>query len=362
MNGPDVSSYQPGNITALVPLDFAIMKATEGIHYVSPTCDQQYQIAKSKGKGLGVYHFASGLDPVAEADFFVNNVQGYLGEAILILDWEANAIPKGADWVRAFVRRIKERTNVPPIIYGSQSPLTQYNIAKVAAEEDCALWPARYENNNRVGYQKADMLFDGAVIRQYTSHGLLPGYDGNLDLNYSTLTLDQWKKYALGHREGQPAPVVTPGPNPLRKSNDEIATEVMRGAWGNGQDRKDRLAAAGYDYGAIQDIINGVYERRPDDVVANEVIQGKWGIGDDRRHRLESQGYNYDTIQGLVNKKLNTPTSNPAVYITIPGGSYLGNIAAQYGTTVAQLLVWNRPKYPSMTANYIQAGWVIRVK
>jgi GH25 family lysozyme M1 (1,4-beta-N-acetylmuramidase) len=359
MNGIDVSAYQPTNITALVPYDFAIIKATEGTGYVSASCDQQYQLAKKAGKGLGVYHFASGVDPVAEADFFINNVQGYLGEAILVLDWEANAIPRGAEWVRAFVRRVKERTNVPPVIYGSASPLSQYGIPAVAAEENCGLWVAAYPNSARTGYRDEAQLL-GGVIRQYSSTGLLSGYGGNLDLNCSILSLETWRKYANGKRETGETPVVPP--QPLRKSNEDIATEVMRGAWGNGEDRKARLAAAGYDYQAIQDIINGKYVRRSDDEVVTEVINGKWGIGDDRRARLAEQGYDYNVIQGKVNERLNTPVATPAINIVIPSGSWLGQIAAQYGTSVAQLLVWNKPKYPTMTANYIQAGWNIRVR
>ncbi len=36
------------------------------------------------------------------------------------------------------------------------------------------------------------------------------------------------------------------------KSVDELAREVIRGDWGNGDERKKRLIAAGYDYYAIQ--------------------------------------------------------------------------------------------------------------
>ncbi|MCM1277193.1 MAG: peptidoglycan DD-metalloendopeptidase family protein [Lachnospiraceae bacterium] len=36
------------------------------------------------------------------------------------------------------------------------------------------------------------------------------------------------------------------------KSLDEIAREVIRGDWGNGDERKKRLTAAGYDYSAVQ--------------------------------------------------------------------------------------------------------------
>jgi hypothetical protein len=40
------------------------------------------------------------------------------------------------------------------------------------------------------------------------------------------------------------------------KSVDEIAREVIAGKWGSGQDRKNRLAAAGYDYGTVQNRVN----------------------------------------------------------------------------------------------------------
>lgn len=44
--------------------------------------------------------------------------------------------------------------------------------------------------------------------------------------------------------------------NNTKKSNEEIADEVIAQKWGNGQDRKNRLANAGYDYNTIQAIVN----------------------------------------------------------------------------------------------------------
>lgn len=40
------------------------------------------------------------------------------------------------------------------------------------------------------------------------------------------------------------------------KSDEEIADEVIRGLWGNGEDRKTRLTTAGRDYEAIQKLVN----------------------------------------------------------------------------------------------------------
>lgn len=41
-----------------------------------------------------------------------------------------------------------------------------------------------------------------------------------------------------------------------KKSNDDIANEVIQGRWGNGAVRKKKLTEAGYDYTAIQNIVN----------------------------------------------------------------------------------------------------------
>ena len=38
--------------------------------------------------------------------------------------------------------------------------------------------------------------------------------------------------------------------------------------------------------------------------IADEVILGLWGNGEERKQRLEEEGYNYDAIQEIVNNKL----------------------------------------------------------
>lgn len=108
---------------------------------------------------------------------------------------------------------------------------------------------------------------------------------------------------------GSPAPA--PNPQPSRKSDDQIANEVIAGLWGNGDDRKARLARAGYDYGTIQGIVNrklsggsSVPARKSNDTIADEVLKGYWGNGQDRVRRLQAAGYDYNAVQNLVNQKL----------------------------------------------------------
>ena len=42
------------------------------------------------------------------------------------------------------------------------------------------------------------------------------------------------------------------------KSINEVAKEVINGKWGNGSDRTNRLAAAGYDAKAVQNEVNRI--------------------------------------------------------------------------------------------------------
>lgn len=45
---------------------------------------------------------------------------------------------------------------------------------------------------------------------------------------------------------------------PVKKSVDTLAKEVIQGKWGNGEERKKRLTAAGYDYNAVQKRVNEI--------------------------------------------------------------------------------------------------------
>lgn len=105
-----------------------------------------------------------------------------------------------------------------------------------------------------------------------------------------------------------PKPVApTPRP-PKRKPVDVIAEEVIKGHWGNGDTRVQRLKASGYDPKAVQAAVNALLKKPGSSKtayqVAQEVIQGKWGVGSQRRKRLRAAGYNWQEIQNVVNRLL----------------------------------------------------------
>lgn len=97
---------------------------------------------------------------------------------------------------------------------------------------------------------------------------------------------------------------------PPRKSISQLANEVIARKWGDGQDRKDRLKKAGYNYDAVQREVNRLLtpkgDRKPKLTIAQiatQVERGEWGNGADRRTRLTRAGYNYAAIQAEVNRR-----------------------------------------------------------
>ncbi len=98
-------------------------------------------------------------------------------------------------------------------------------------------------------------------------------------------------------------------PKAAKKSIDQLAREVVSGGWGNGDERKARLSAAGYDYASVQNRVNqllsgGEPEKKSNAEIIEEVIAGKWGNGTERKNRLTAAGYNYSAIQRAVNERL----------------------------------------------------------
>ena len=314
LKGIDISKWQTGIDLSKIDCDFVIVKSTEGIGYVDRKCDSFYQQAKRLGKKLGFYHFARPRnDAVREAQYFYNNTKNYFGEAIPILDWEAENKSDVA-WAKRWLDEVYRLSGVKPLIYMSESVANAYNWSSVA-NADYGLWVAKYRDNNpdynynmaNAGTRPRVKWWKFYCMWQWTSTGRLNGYSGNLDCNVFYGDGTTWDKYAGKSGTTQP---VKPTQQ-VKKPNEEIANEVINGAWGNGEDRKKRLTDA---------------------------------------------GYNYTVVQAIVNKKM--AARNQSVYYVVKSGDTLSAIASKYGTTYQQLAKINGIANP----NKIYPGQKIRVK
>lgn len=152
----------------------------------------------------------------------------------------------------------------------------------------------------------------GSKSNEELADEVIAGKWGNGDDRKNRLTAAGYNYSAIQSIVNQKLSGVSSTPKPSTKSNETIAQEVINGAWGNGQERKDRLTAAGYDYNAIQSIVNQKLgagsssnsNKKSNETIANEVIRGDWGNGQDRKNRLQAAGYDYNAIQAIVNRKL----------------------------------------------------------
>lgn len=73
--------------------------------------------------------------------------------------------------------------------------------------------------------------------------------------NFLRSKIEEIARKANEINSGSATAPATPAPS-QKKSNEQIADEVIAGQWGNGEVRREKLASAGYDYNAIQAIVN----------------------------------------------------------------------------------------------------------
>lgn len=221
MRGVDVSNWQCDIDTYALDADFVVAGATWGVGGFNNMClingvnqAANYQLGRAvdSGKSIGVYHYALGGDANAEADFFIDNVRGYVGNAVLVLDWESQDNPSFGNgaWIETWIRRVHDRTQVWPLVYVQASALGQLTSYVV---EHCGIWVAQYASMNVTGYQDVPWLYGayGEAMRQYTSNGYVPGYAGRLDLNYFRGERWQWDAYAHGDGANVSAPETNAG-------------------------------------------------------------------------------------------------------------------------------------------------------
>ncbi|QGZ17207.1 lysin A [Arthrobacter phage Giantsbane] len=112
----------------------------------------------------------------------------------------------------------------------------------------------------------------------------------------------------------KPAPVKPAVPAVKGKTIAQLADEVLKGAYGTGDQRR---LALGANFQAVQDEVNrrlsGAANPKPKpniSALADQVLAGKFGTGD---QRITALGVNYQAVQDEVNRRINAkPTAKPA--------------------------------------------------
>ena len=190
------------------------------------------------------------------------------------------------------------------------------------------------------------------VMWQYTSSGKVDGISGNVDMN------EAFKDYkGMINTETVSTPKVS-------KTIEQVAQEVVDGKWGNGEDRKNNLKNAGYDYNAVQSIVNAkepkpvtnTYTVKSGDTLSS--IGNKIGIMWQEIAYLNNIKAPYIIYPG---QKLAIPGKSnqkpQQVTYTVKSGDTLSGIASRYNTTYQKIAAKNGIQNP----NKIYPGQVLKI-
>lgn len=189
----DVYSGSSDSIIRDSHADGVIVKATQGTSYVNPRCNHQWDLAGQLGKLRGLYHYAGGGNPESEAQYFINNIKNYVGQGILILDWESyqNSSWGDASWSLRFVTEVHRLTGVWPLIYVQESALWQ--VANCASK--CGVWVAKYASMNWNSWTLPDMSVSSGAFACLTGWQFT---GGDMDRSIFYLDANAWNKIASG--------------------------------------------------------------------------------------------------------------------------------------------------------------------
>jgi hypothetical protein len=309
--GIDVSHWQGSIDFAAVKsagFDFVIIKAggADAGYYKDSQFERYYADAVAAGLDVGAYYFTGKAFCTAaqgkiEAQQFLNIVRGKKFSYPLEADIEAVPTSAGrsaiTDAAVAFLSTLEQAGYYAGVYASDISGFKErLDDSRLAAYDH---WVARYTANGPQYVKEYGLWQYGGSINKLRSVKVAGVSSAACDQNYA------YKDYPAIIKAAGLNGYTKEAPEPAKKSNEEIAAEVLTGSWGNGSERKQRLAAAGYDYAAIQSIVNGLassVSKKSDEEVAREVVQGLWGNGATRREQLAAAGYDYAAVQRIVNE------------------------------------------------------------
>ena len=201
VHGIDVSKWQ-GNIdwptVRGAGIAFAFIKATEGGDLLDEAFMGNWRDSRSARIPRGAYHFYYFCTPARrQARWFIRNVPRERDTLPHVLDVEWNhtsptcRLRPPADTVRRemeiFLDMLERRYGTRPIIYTT----VDFHRDNLAGHMDGeTFWLRSVKAHPRVTYPGRDWAF-----WQYTGTGLVPGIDGETDINVFAGGRDRWRDW-----------------------------------------------------------------------------------------------------------------------------------------------------------------------
>ena len=213
---------------------------------------------------------------------------------------------------------------------------------------------AKTHNVNLDEMIKQEGSFEKALRKAFST--------GTLD---KSILIDAIKSFTGGIRES--AEAAKAAGNQMEKYH-EIADKVIRGDFGNGAERIEKLTAAGYEYAAVQNIIN---ERLGSSVrhmssLTDEQIANADSLATLSDEQLKSNGYTEEQIVALKDLKKEADDAGSSIYKLINGFEKPSGVELAWGSIFnildsitesckAVKKAWTEIFHPGMTEDQIIA-------
>lgn len=303
----------------------AIIRVSDSTGTMDRQCDRNIAECERLGIPFGLYIYSRATNETKlnqEINIILNKAAGHTIQFPLYIDLECAGCESYAATAAEKFGKAVEAAGYWAGVYANYNWWTNY-LTKVTR---FTKWVARYGS-------ACGLSCD---IWQYSSEGKVNGISGNVDMNYCY----RWFPNEISGSTVRPT---TPS---VSGTTLELAVGVMKGEYGDGDTRKQKL---GNRYDEVQNFINHIATASAQ-TLAEEVKSGDYGNGDTRKIVLGSR---YDEVQKIVNGN-----TTSAVYYTVKSGDTLSGIASKYGTTYQKIAELNGISNP----NLIYAGQKLRIK
>lgn len=306
--GIDVSSWQ-GNINFAqvknAGIDIVYIKSSEGVSYIDPYFERNYQNAKANGLKVGFYHYVTARtveEARNQANFFAKVISGKEPDCKLAMDFESFgnlSVNQINEISKVFLETLQNATNKEVLIYSNSY------TARTILSSDLAiypLWVANYGVSEPGGNDK----WNTWVGWQYTSTGRVTGISGNVDRD----------KFTDGVLLSNTSPIPTPDSPSTPEEPIENGTIIYTVKSG------DTLSKIAREYGTT---VNNIVSLNPSITNPNLIYPGE---------------------QFTIS--INNNTSSSSLVYTVVKGDTLSEIAVRYDTTVSKLVIDNNISNPNL--------------
>lgn len=364
----DVSEYQsPSAIdydTLSKHVDHAIVRVMDA-DYLDKVYKTHIKEFNKRNVPVAVYAFVRGQNDthmVNEAKMFMDRVEG-LDITFMWLDVETVSHPNMRHGVSVYLNELRRLGAKKVGLYIAHHLYEQLNLDISEAD---GVWIPHYGNGSATANSKPDFPCD---IHQYTEHGRLPGYSGDLDLN-RLLGSKSLEHFTDGSKSKKKP--VTPKKSTSNKATSATTYKVQSG---------DTLSGIAQKFGttvANLSNLNGI--TNPNKIFVGQLLYVT-GTAKTKTYTVKSGDtlsgiaalYGTTTkalqnLNGVTNPNLiyagqklivnGTPKKSTAQYHTVKSGDTVSGLAVKYGSTQKQIVNWNKLS----NANNIYVNQKLRVK